>query len=112
MITDQIITSRIDMMNVVFDDYRKHDEELSSYHFDFNVSMLESEILKAYAKIQEVINGDTVVRIEQENEQATLIPPNEFNKLYQGNCKDFLEQFNGQGRFLRFNEDEIVDFIW
>ena len=99
-------------MNTVFDDYKAHDAELSSLHFDFQVSMLESEILKAYAELQEIINGDKVVRIEQGCEQATLVPSDEFNTLYKGNCKDYLEQFNGKGRFLRFNDDEVVDFIW
>ena len=112
MITEKIITNRIDVMNTVIDDYKAHDAELSSLHFDFQVSMLESEILKAYAELQEIINGDKIVRLENGNEQISLIPENEFNTLYKGNCKDYLEAFNGTGRFLRYADEEIVEFIF
>ena len=107
-----VITSRIDMLNKVIEDYRKEDTELCSLFFDFPVKMTKAEILETYAELQEIINGDIVVRIEGGQEQEELIPAGKFNERYEGNCKEFLESFNGSNQFLRMTDDEILDFIF
>ena len=107
------ITTSEEMYNQVKDEYDHYDVELNSLFFDFPVRMKKADILTTYASLQHDINGDDVLRIENGKEQDELIPNNpEFDEVYEGNCKDFLESFNGSERFCRFNCEEQLDFIF
>jgi hypothetical protein len=101
--------------------------------------MKKKDILLAYANIVKNINGDSVIRLskpikieknesEDENVWGTeehLIPEGEYDEIYEGNCKDFLENFNGKEsetglyRVMDYEEMEDgtvggvkLDFIW
>lgn len=104
---DIVITTADELENYIYDEYRKYDTELNGLFFDVHVKMKEKDILRAYATIQKNINGDDVIRllepeIEETDEpndniwgiDADLIPEGEYEDIYEGNCKDFLESFN------------------
>lgn len=105
--SDIVITTADELENYIYDEYRKYDTELNGLFFDVQVKMKEKDILRAYAAIQKNINGDDVIRllepeIEETDEpndniwgiDADLIPEGEYEDIYEGNCKDFLESFN------------------
>lgn len=120
------ITSGKELEDYILKEYSKYDVELSSLFFDVEVCMKESEILKAYANIQRIINGDSVIRykdITTDNEgnivggdeAEDFIPEEKYDSVYDGNCKDFLESFNGkelETGFCRYDEDNLLSFIW
>ncbi len=112
LVTPRTITSQTDMINTVLEDYKKYDAELSSLHFNFNVHMRGSEILKAYSVIQKIVNGDIVIRVNKKGKRIPLSIGTE-DEYYEGNCQTFLESFNKKPDFLRItDEDEIVEFIF
>ena len=84
-------------------------------HFDIDVIMKKSEILKTYRRIQKNVNGDEVCRITSDgNETNDLIPEGEYEELYMGNCMKFLKSFNDNNLFVRYcygNRNEPVPFI-
>lgn len=102
-----VITTANELENYIYDEYRKYDTELNGLFFDVQVKMVKKDILTAYANIQKNINGDDVLRLlepeledigeERPNIWGTdtdLIPEGEYEEIYEGNCKDFLESFN------------------
>ena len=108
-----VITSPDEMIDKVFEEYRKYDSELCSLHFNFDVKMKKSDILEAYAEIQRRINGDDVVRIENGKEADELIPDDPvYDEIYSGNLMEYLESFNGNKEFVRIVENEISSFIF
>jgi len=115
-----VITTAKFMYDFVCHEYRNESVELNSLFFDFKVHMKKSDILLAYAALQNDINGDKVVRyensIKQEGEGLfdALIPSGEpeFDEIYEGNCKDYLENLNGQDRFRRYDGDCRLEFIF
>ena len=107
----KIYTNTGDIEDAIFADYRKYDTELNSLFFDFEVDgITQAELLELYASIQEQINGDAVMRLtdvvlEGDNpsdmyiwgkEAESFIPEGEYQEVYKGNYKDFLESFNGR----------------
>lgn len=99
----------------VKNDYMNYDQELSSLHFDVNVCMRKRDILEVYRQLQKDINGDEVVRLVNGVEREDFIPKGEYKDVFEGNCKDFLESFNGreyETGFCRYNGEEQLDFIW
>lgn len=112
---DKVITGGEELVCRVIDKYHREDVELSSQFFDVHVRMPKKEILKAYAKCQEIINGDEVVRVEDGVIQDELVPEEEqFDQVYDGSCMEFLESLNGQTRFRRYmdeNEWDADNFI-
>ena len=136
--SDIVLTTVDELENYIYDEYRKYDTELNGLFFDVNVKMKEKDIIIAYANIQKNINGDDVIRllepeIKHENDgdnyiwgiDADLIPENEYENMYEGNCKDFLESFNdkeldtGICRIMDCEEREDgkiggikLDFVW
>lgn len=112
---DKVITGGEELVCRVIDKYHREDVELSSLFFDVHVRMPKKEILRAYAKCQEIINGDEVVRVEDGVIQDELVPEEEqFDQVYDGSCMEFLESFNGQTRFRRYmdeNEWDADNFI-
>ncbi len=112
MITD-IITSSKEMVDHVLDEYRKDDAELSSLFFDFGVKMKKADILSAYAELQRIINGDSVIRLEDGKEADEFMPNGMYTEIYEGNCMAFLEGFNDSNAFARFLDDNTrLDFIF
>lgn len=86
--------------------YSNDDYEFSSLYFDVDVRMKKSEILETYAKLQKIINGDSVVcyRNIQTNNRNEIIGGEEvdgfvsgpeYEEIYKGNCEEFLKSFNG-----------------
>lgn len=116
MITDKIITTPSELISIVCEEYQKFDQELTSLFFDFNVDMKKADIIEAYAKVQKIINGDDVIRLEDGEDAASLIPTDsravEYEQYYRGNLKDYLENMNEQTEFVRFNEGEVLSFVW
>ena len=120
------ITSGCELENYILEEYDKYDVELSSLFFDVNVCMKESEILETYADIQEIINGDSVIRYKKiltddngnvigGDEADDFIPEGKYETIYDGNCKDFLQSFNGKEAitgFCRYDGEDLLDFIW
>ena len=110
-----VVKTPEELYDMVLEDYRNHDVMLNSLHFDFLVRMPKRDILNTYAEIQNNVNGDYVTRIENGTERDQLVPDTpEFDEIYYGNCKDFLESFNKDARFHRFcegNTDIEIDFI-
>lgn len=120
------ITSGCELEDYILEEYSKDDVELSSLFFDVEVHMKESEILETYADIQDIINGDCVIRyatiitdddgnIIGGEEADKFIPEGEYKSIYDGNCKDFLESFNGkeiETGFCRYDGEDLLDFIW
>lgn len=102
----KIYTNADDIKNYIIEDYRKYATELNSLFFDFEVDGLtEAELLELYAYIQKLINGDYVMRLTDvvlEDDDSTIwgkkadtfIPEGEYQEIYKGNYKDFLESFN------------------
>lgn len=106
---ESIYTTENEIENHVYDEYRKYDTELNGLFFDFPVKAPEKVLLFAYANIQKNINGDSVMRLENPEIEETnepndniwgkdvdLIPEGEYEDIYEGNMKDFLESFNGR----------------
>ncbi len=111
------ISTRKEFFDHVMEEYRKDDVELSSLFFDFNIKMKKVDILETYAELQDTINGDDVVRMENGGPVDELIPAGEFEDVYEGNCKEFLERFNDGNIvdgyvFARFDGDDCLDFIF
>lgn len=120
-----MITTGKELVEYVVDEYYKNTVELNSMFFDVEVEMKECEILSAYAEIQRVVNGDSVVRLTDiclagdrvlsGNVEDNLIPDGEYQGIYKGNCCDFLMQFNGHEKdtgLCRYCDGEKLDFIY
>ena len=105
------LTNYKDICSKVFLDYLHDDVELCGEFFDFEVSAPKSELLRAYAKIQETINGDAVIRLITPTELPDIRDrgattkvsgflaeddDNSMTDVYTGNMKDFLESLSGQ----------------
>lgn len=106
---NNVYASKEDIIDYVLNEYRKYDTELNSLFFDFHVRLKEKILLKAYAEIQYIVNGDDVIRLENPNmsknkdddviitgKEVDLIPDGAYENVYDGNYKDFLENFNGK----------------
>lgn len=110
------ITDSNELYKYVANDYCEYDQELSSLHFDVDVSMKKKDILEVYQQIQGDINGDEVCRLNNDGSEADdFIPEGEYEDIYTGNCKDFLESFNDKNIFARYcygDRNEPLDFIF
>lgn len=104
---NKIYTDACEIKEKILEDYYNEEVELNALFFNFNVRIVEKELIELYASIQSIINGDSVMRlidpeIEKTGEnqsniwgtEADLIPEGEYEDVYEGNCKDFLERFN------------------
>ena len=106
-----MLTTCEDIYRKVYHDYLHDDVELSSSFFDFEVSAPKSELLRAYAELQDTINGDTVIRLRDATEMPSIYdrgattsvsgfvyeePDESMSEIYTGNMKAFLESLNGQ----------------
>lgn len=121
-----VIKSKQELENYILAEYYRDDTELNSLFFDIEIEMKERDILEAYASIQHDINGDHVIRVINpsldssgnliyDEEAKDLIPDEKYNSFYKGNCKEFLESFNGKETITglcRYDEDNLLDFIW
>lgn len=120
-----VITDSDELEDYILEEYNKESVELSSLFFDVQVCMPKRDILEAYQSIQHLINGDYVGRFDAVKdmdgniidweERDTFIEDGEFEDIYEGNCKDFLNSFNGKEAetgFCRFDNEELLDFIW
>lgn len=106
-----MLTNWEDIYRKVYKDYLHEDVELCGAFFNFEVSAPKSDLLKAYAELQDTINGDTIIRLRD----ATEIPDTRdrgatthvagweyegedeyMSEVFTGNMRDFLESFNGQ----------------
>ena len=93
-----------EIIQKVYDDYRNESTELNSLFFDFDVKASKEYLLRAYADIQDTINGDAVVHLENPQIlEGGLIKGYEtdfyeetYQEIYEGNYKDFLLSFNGK----------------
>ena len=113
IIEENTIKTPDSMYKHVMDEYNKYDTELNGLFFDFRVRMQKKDIMRTYAKLQSDINGDWVLRFANDKGKDELIPNTpEWDEIYEGNCKDFLESFNGSDEFRRYNDGERVDFVW
>ena len=106
-----MLTNWEDIYRKVYKDYLHDDVELCGAFFDFDVSAPKSELIKAYAELQETINGDAVIRLRDATEihdirgrgATTHVSGWEcededesMSEVYTGNIRDFLESLNGQ----------------
>lgn len=102
----KIIKNSQELYEHVMSEYKKYDVELNSLFFDFPVHMSKSDILATYEHLQHDINGDYVTRLKNpkqetlDNEYVIIYGDSEepltdeYDEVYDGNCKDFLESFN------------------
>lgn len=102
----EIIKTSQELYEHVMSEYKKDDVELNALFFDFPVHMFKSNILAAYAHLQHDINGDYVTRFKSPKQKAlengvVIIYgdrekplASEYDEIYDGNCKEFLESFN------------------
>ena len=110
--SERLLTSK-GLYDHVVEEYRNNDVELNSLFFDVEVEMKKADIISVYAELQSDINGDLVCRYEGGAEMEKLIPDDEYQDIYKGNCKEFLESFNNQERFRRYTDDgERLDFVF
>ena len=114
-----------ELENYILEEYSKNEVELSSLFLDVMVSDKEKEILETYQDLQSMINGDCVMRLENiksdedgnvidGDEAEEFIPEGSYEDVFTGNCKDFLESFNGREAetgLCRYDEDNLLDFI-
>jgi len=110
----KVITSPEEMYEHVMSQYMKGDTELNSMFFDFDVRMSVRDILVTYAKLQEDINGDMVLRMEnwkikegRGGAEDLLLSSKEYDEIYFGNCKDYLESVDNN-KFMRATADETA----
>lgn len=120
----------------VYESYIIESSELNSLFFDFDVTGEKGMLLRAYAEIQNTINGDEVVLLhnvsnERKGDHIEISGDLEdcdfdviYHEVYEGNYKDFLESYNGKEsetglyRLLdpSYNNGKItgtkLDFIW
>lgn len=103
---EKIIKTSQELYEHVMSEYKKYDTELNSLFFDFPVHMFKSDILAAYKRLQHDINGDYVTRFKSPKQEVlengvVIIYgdcekslASEYDEIYDGNCKEFLESFN------------------
>ena len=99
------IKTKEQLCRKVTDDYYSHETEINGLFFDFPVEMPKGEILEAYAELMDHINGDEVIYPTSPS----------LSEVYKGNCKDFLEGFNGAEGYHRYcwgDREEELDFVW
>ena len=107
--TMPVYTDSRSIKNKIYEEYRKNDTELNSLFFDFQVKMPEKELLKIYSEVVHVIDGDDVMKLEDVKIQSSdfstntiigrkmdLIPEGQYEEIYEGSFKDFLESFNNR----------------
>ena len=102
---DMYIKTKEQLCRKVTDDYYSHETEINGLFFDFPVEMPKGEILEAYAELMDHINGDEVIYPTSPS----------LSEVYKGNCKDFLEGFNGAEGYHRYcwgDREEELDFVW
>jgi hypothetical protein len=100
-----------DIYRKVYKDYMHDEVELCGAFFDFEVRAPKSELIRAYAELQDTINGDTVIRLRDATEMPSIYDrgattavsgfeyeceDESMSEIYTGNMKNFLESFNGQ----------------
>ena len=133
-----VYTDSRSIKNKIYEEYRKYDTELNSLFFDFQVKMPEKELLKIYSEVVHVINGDDVAKLEDVKIQLSdfstntiigkrmdLIAEGQYEEIYEGNFKEFLESFNNREKetgiyritLIAENALKIVsgyklDFVW
>lgn len=133
-----VYTDSRSIKNKIYEEYRKYDTELNSLFFDFQVKMPKKELLKIYSEVVHVINGDDVVKLEDVKIQSSnfstnaiigkrmdLIPEGQYEEIYEGSFKEFLESFNNREKetgiyrmtLIAENALKIVsgyklDFVW
>ena len=105
------LTNWEDIYRKVYKDYMNDDVELCGTFFDFEVSAPKSEILKAYAELQNDLNGDTVIRLRDATEMPDIRDrgatthvsgwkyedeDESMSEIYTGNMKAFLESLECQ----------------
>ena len=136
--TMPVYTDSRSIKNKIYEEYRKNDTELNSLFFDFQVKMPEKELLKIYSEVVHVIDGDDVMKLEEVKIQSSdfstntiigrkmdLIPEGQYEEIYEGSFKDFLESFNNREKetgiyritLIAENALKIVsgyklDFVW
>ena len=136
--TMPVYTDSRSIKNKIYEEYRKNDTELNSLFFDFQVKMPEKELLKIYSEVVHVIDGDDVMKLEDVKIQSSdfstntiigrkmdLTPEGQYEEIYEGSFKDFLESFNNREKetgiyritLIAENALKIVsgyklDFVW
>lgn len=136
--TMPVYTDSRSIKNKIYEEYRKNDTELNSLFFDFQVKMPEKELLKIYSEVVHVIDGDDVMKLEDVKIQSSdfstntiigrkmdLISEGQYEEIYEGSFKDFLESFNNREKetgiyritLIAENALKIVsgyklDFVW
>lgn len=136
--TMPVYTDSRSIKNKIYEEYRKYDTELNSLFFDFQVKMPEKELLKIYSEVVHVINGDDVVKLEDAKIQSSgfstntiigrrmdLIPEGQYEEIYEGSFKEFLESFNNREKetgiyritliaenVLKIVSGYKLDFVW
>lgn len=136
--TMPVYTDSRSIKNKIYEEYRKNDTELNSLFFDFQVKMPEKELLKIYSEVVHVIDGDDIMKLEDVKIQSSdfstntiigrkmdLIPEGQYEEIYEGSFKDFLESFNNREKetglyritLIAENALKIVsgyklDFVW
>lgn len=110
-------TSWKELYDIVHKAYIANSVELSTGYFDLLVKMPEKDILIAWSRLAEELNGDSVMRKDGAQnfftEDEKFIPEDEYKTVYEGMAKEFLANFE-DSRFHRyvFNSDEETCFIF
>ncbi len=104
------ITSKEALIANVLAQHKKTGTDLSDALFNMRVKMSQKGILEAFAECQFRINGDICLRIENKSIQKELAPE-DFDRVYKGNCEKFLKSLNDDNRFRRFRNGESICFF-
>lgn len=107
-------------VTIVFDSYRKDDTEMSDEFFrNIFVDMTKAEFMQAYAKIQRLSNGDTIVRLDENLNVETKLIPADWNKVrVKGEACRLLDainnsRFEDEPIFARITEDgTMLDLVY
>lgn len=127
------ITEGDKLIALVMHDYTQNDTELSECFFEgISINMNKGDLLDAYAEIQHICNGDTVVRLEElpfKTEGLTdeecdrikicenLIPAEWENMTVTGDAMEILKDINrerltGGPIFARLDDNAILDLLY
>ena len=110
-----VFTSIEDIVNTVLADYNHQDVEFSTAYLEFNVKMPIRDILKSYGRLQHMINGDEIVECREDGAEIWYDEEDfasDLTEVYSGRMDKLLERFDGSKRFLRYDEDEVLDFVF
>lgn len=102
-------TDKGEMIDYVTDRYNADEYGYYEEFLDFNVKMKKSDIVEAYKELQRKINDTDIFQTDENgNRMEEFDLPDE---IYEGNCREFLENLGLSGHFFRTWDGNEVDFV-